>query len=231
MIDEKNDCLPKTDKVVVVGDIDVPIQQTRIAKKILRSADTYQQSFIKFTKEIGIFHCYQELLHAALLESDPEVTSFTPQPYSLYVGQRRYIPDCFYVKSGKKYVVEIKPRGEFKDELKIPLEEYFSFHNISFKVISNEDILKQENKALNWLQIIRTLKSSELEDTVKAEYKIYDDVITYDEQTLGDILITGDRINYREREIALFRLLHRGMLKIDYKNKDINYETKVKLCI
>ena len=56
----------------VTSDSLVMQQQVKSASRILRSADTYQQKFIKFPY-IGIFHSYSELLHAAILESDPNV--------------------------------------------------------------------------------------------------------------------------------------------------------------
>lgn len=46
---------------------------------IQKKSDCYRQKFLKFDS-IGTFHSLPELLHAALLEADTGVTSFTPQP-------------------------------------------------------------------------------------------------------------------------------------------------------
>jgi len=213
----------------VRSDTLVPEQRSKVASKILRSADCYQQKFIKFD-DIGIFHSYSELLHAALLEADSSVSTFTPQPYSLQVGKRRYIPDCYYLKSGKRFVVELKPRGEFNNALKIPLEDYFNRENINFIVVSNESVLDKEIIALNWLKIIRTLISAQDEDTTVEEYRIWDCFLLNPKQSVGDIISSGNRIYNREKEIALFRLIHKGKLSIHFNDLDLSYQSEVKLC-
>lgn len=205
----------------------LPIQQTSFASKILRSADSYQQRFIKFP-EIGIFHSYSELLHASILESDPEVSTFTPQPFSLLIkGRRRYVPDCYYVKLGKRYVVELKPSGDFDEELKIPLELFFDYHDIKFDVTSNESVLEKEVFALNWLQIVRILINANLEDTNAEEVRLWEKFLIEPQKTIGDVVSTGNRIEGRAREIALFRLAHRGKLKFDFDNREIGLDTEV----
>ena len=207
----------------------LPIQQTSFASKILRSADSYQQRFIKFS-DIGIFHSYSELLHASILESDPEISTFTPQPFSLLIkGRRRYVPDCYFVKSGKRYVVELKPLGQFDEELKIPLELFFDYNDIKFQVISNESVLEREVFALNWLNIVRTLINAKLEDTEAEEVRLWEKFLMEPQKTIGDIVSIGNRIDGRAREIAMFRLVHRGKLKIDFDNREIGLDTEVSL--
>lgn len=207
----------------------IPKQQVTTASKILRSADSYLQRFIKF-KEIAICHSYCEYLHLALLESDPKVNSFTPQPFSMRVGKRRYIPDCYYVKLGQRYTVEIKPRGEFREDLHIPLKDALSIKGIHFKVVSNEAILEHEVLALNWIKVIQTLISSEFEETDIEEIKIYEKLINNQEMTVGDIIDRGNRIENRHREIALFRLAHAGKVKLGLANHKINFDSEVSLC-
>lgn len=205
-------------------------KQQKAARKILRSADCYQQKFIKFP-HIGIFHSYAELLYAALLESDKDVSVFVPQPFLLYIGNRQYIPDCYFVKFGQRKIIEIKPNGEMKDELRIPLEEYFSQERINFDVISNEEILTKERLALNWLKIIRILISATHENTFDEEVKIQNQLIENSELELGDVIFIGDRIGQRKTEIAIFRLAHKGKLKLDLSDSVLNYYTRVTLCI
>jgi hypothetical protein len=212
----------KTDSLIAV-------QQTKSASKILRSADVYQQRFLKF-KNIGIFHSYAEYIHAALLEANTNVSTFVPQPYKFMVGNRRYIPDCYDQISGENVVIEIKPRGEFKDELRLPLSEYLRFHNMEFKVISNESILEQETLGLNWIQIIQTLLSAQFEDTEIEESLIWQKVMLDHELTIGDIVDSGNRIEKRHREVALFRLAHRGNVSLRLDKRPINFETEVALC-
>ncbi len=207
----------------------IPHQQES-AKKLLRSADCYQQKFIKFP-HIGIFHSYAEFIHAALLESDPEVSMFVPQPFLLHIGNRRYIPDCYFVKSGQRIVLELKPRGDFKDELRIPLQAFFEQEQMIFGVVSNENVLEQEILALNWLKIIRVLISAKKEDTSHEEFNLLNRLFEIQELELGDIVFVGDRIGQRKTEIALFRLAHKGKIKLDITDSQLGYSTKATLCI
>ncbi len=57
----------KLNDVRIRADSLIPSQQLSIASKILRSSDCYQQRFLKFDG-IGVFHSYDEYLHAGLLE-------------------------------------------------------------------------------------------------------------------------------------------------------------------
>lgn len=213
----------------VSSDNFLPTQQIKSASKILRSADCYQQRFIKFP-DVGIFHSYAELLHAALLEADPEVSTFIPQPLSLSIGRRKYVPDCYYVKSGRRYVVELKPSGEFDDNLRIPLESFFDYQDIKFEVISNESVLEDEHRALNWLRIIRILISAQLEDTQTEEIKLWESFLTTPKQYLDDVISVGNRFGGRAKEIALLRLIHQGKLTINFNGKDMGLDTEVSSC-
>ena len=130
-----------------------PKQQFKTAMKLKVAADVYFQKFKKFPR-VGIFHSYAELLFAALLEADPEVSDFTPQPMQVRVKGKRYIPDFHYIKNNKSFIAELKPRGEFNEEKKLICEEIFSLQDMQFEVIPNEYALKHEIKAINWLQVI-----------------------------------------------------------------------------
>lgn len=204
-------------------------EQQESARKLLRSADCYQQRFIKFP-HIGIFHSYAEFLHAALIESDSSIPTFVPQPFLFYIGNRRYTPDCYYVKEGLRHVIELKPRGEMKDELRIPLEHYFERENMKFEVISNESIFEKETLALSWLKIIRTLLCAKSEDTQREENILLDRLFEAEKLQVGEIIYIGDRIGQRKHEIALFRLAHKGKVKLDLAEDSINFSTKVTLC-
>jgi len=137
----------------------IPFQQPA-ARKILRSADCYQQKFIKFPKT-AITHSYSELLHLGLLESDTKVSSFVPQPFQFRVGKRRYIPDCFYVREGKKYVAELKPEGTEFDHIEVPVSKFLEKHGMTFLMITNESVIKESTLANNWLYIVRVLCTSQ----------------------------------------------------------------------
>ncbi|MFC3194302.1 hypothetical protein ACFODZ_08630 [Marinicella sediminis] len=206
-----------------------PIQQHSSAKKLNRATDYYLQRFIKFP-QIAIFHSYPEYLHAALLEGNPLITSFVPQPFRLLVQNRRYVPDCFYVFRTKRYVIELKPEGKFDTKLKKPLKGYFKQQGFNFKVLTNESILKKETLALNWHHIVKTLLSAEMINTDTEELKIMDQLSVEGETEFGLLIKIGDRLANQKLEIAVFRLAHRGQIALDLKDRKINYSTMVALC-
>jgi hypothetical protein len=195
----------------------------------LKSADIYIQQFIKYSVSLSYFHSYQEFLHAALLESDKDVERFVPQPFKLRVGSRRYTPDCFYTRKGKRYVVEIKPEGQFPDHMKIPLEEFFSRKGMHFLVVSNESILLKESKALDWLDMVQLMV-------------LYKDVNTdYEEGAAWELFARHPSLHFldfiqfsstepdQRRLLALYRMAHAGVIKINHEVR-LGPNTEVELC-
>ncbi len=219
----------KTSNLKVKTDTLTPFQHMADAKKIEEGSNCFYQIFIKFP-EVGIFHSKSEFLHAAILESDPEVTRFVPQSHKFLIGNRPYIPDCYYVKNGKKYIVELKPKGKFSQRIQIPLKAYLKRENIEFLVISNEEVLDREIFAVNWLEIIRALVINSHIETQNQEYKILDSLSITPEQQLGDIISQHDRFNKKAHEIAFYRLCHKGMVIMNLEERPFSYDTEVKLC-
>ena len=204
-------------------------RQQKTDRRFKISADIYQQSFLKFSG-IGVFHSYHELLYAGLLESNPDITYFVPQPYKFLIGKRRYTPDFFYIKKGKHYVIEVKPKGELKDETLIPISTYLSAENIKFKVVSNEKIRAKEQLAKNWLQIVRVLKSAENLDTTFEEKNILDQCIVNSKKLIGDFINPFSRDKDFKNEIAIYRLAHSGKVSLDIKANPINFNSEVTSC-
>ena len=203
----------------------IPEQQTT-SLKLLKSADCYLQKFLKFP-EIGVFHSYAELLHAALLESKPGVINFVPQPFKLRVGNRTYIPDCYYIKNGQRYIVEIKPRGEFNQSTVLLVKKKLELENIKFTVITNKSILKQEVLAINWLHIVRSLLATEWMQTSTKQHQLLTSLHHKSQQTISELIdFDSDGIN----EIALFRLAHMGKVKIELHSNLMNPDSRVELC-
>jgi len=195
-------------------------------RKFRIATDCYIRRFIKYPR-VAICHSYSELLYLALLEGDPRVSSFTPQPQLLKINGRRYTPDSFYVKDGERTYVELKPRGEFRDELKRPMEAYAKRNNCKFKVVANEEVLEQITKAKNWLHIIGVLLSSTSEDTSGAEQDMLERLHYEQSTTIRDVMDQYDRIGNRLNEIALFRLAHQGLASLDLDNSPLSYDTRV----
>jgi hypothetical protein len=205
----------------------IPIQQpTSLGFK--KKTDFYCQKFIKH-QGVSEFHSYQEYLFAALNESNPDVSCFVTQPFKLRFGRKLYTPDCFYLENGKHKVVEIKSEhSALKFDVKL-WKEYFEFHNMKFSIITNESILKVEIKARNWLMIVRALKNNDFLDTESQEHTILDDLVKKGNLTFKDVIDTGDRENSIHNETALFRLAHRGKVKLECSKQTIHWDTEIHL--
>ena len=190
------------------------------------SRNFFQQHLIKHP-HISDFHSLPKYLHAGLLEAAPAVSSFVPQPFLLRIGRRRYTPACYVVADhSPRRVIELKPRGEMDEALKGVLQAFFAQHNMCFEVISNESVLERRIEAQNWLEIVRILYLGHAMDTQGAENILLDRFASVPEQELGSLIDPGDRDATYLTEIALFRLLHRGVIRADLADQWLDYETK-----
>ncbi len=207
----------------------VPIQQTKTAMKLKVAADVYLQMFMKF-KAVGIFHSYFELLYAALLESDPEIECFTPQPIQIKIKGKRYIPDFHFIKNNVSFIAELKPNGEFDNEKQSICEEVFSSMEMQFFVVNNDDVLREQIKAINWLQIVKVNLSSTIENTKNQELKLMSDIACGKVSSFGDVIDVGNRLDTKLEEIALYRLIYKNQLSADLEKDLINLETGVSIC-
>lgn len=194
------------------------------------ATDFYQREMIKHP-HLSDFHSLPELLHACLLEGDPDVTSYTPQPFRLRIRGRRYTPDCYVVRrSQPPQVVELKPRGEMADEDRLPLSHYFAQYGWHFVVLSNESIMSRKTVAMNWHEIVINLQISRDLDTAADELR----VLEFLEQTggcyLDDLIDPGDRERTYDQEIALYRLMHRGLVWANLTEQVLDWDMPVALC-
>jgi len=205
----------------------VPVQQpTRL--KLTKKTDYYEQRCVKYPGRAS-FHCYTEFIHALLLEADPEVTSFVPQPYQMLVNRKPYIPDVYVVRNGQIDILELKPRAEFDADREIPLRAFFEQHGMHFAVLANEAVLNQERLALHWLPIVQVLADAHAHgfDTVDQEQRMFDSARQETAMTISDLLGGAPRIERYTSELALYRLLHRHDLHCDLTKNPLNYETEV----
>jgi len=170
----------------------IPAQQIQTAKNLLTAADCHLLRITKHPSNYVIGHSLPEAYHLGLLESNFDVKRVVPQPFKLFIGTRRYIPDCYFEEKG-------------------------------------EDVLEHFVLAENWLYMARTLWNARRIDTEAAELEILDR--TYDgENCFGDFVQYGDRVNFCENEIAIFRLAYRNMLCLKLSKREINNETEVLPC-
>lgn len=205
----------------------VPVQQ-RTSLKLTKSTDYYEQRCVKYPDR-ACFHCYAEFIHALLLEADPTVSSFVPQPYQLVVNRKRYIPDVYLVRNGRIEVLELKSRGKFDPKMEVPLQAFFHQYDMHFAVLANETVLEQERLALNWLPIVQVLAQAHYQglDTAAQEQRLFDAARAETTVTVGDLLGEASRSERYWSELALYRLLHRHDLQTDLSQTPLDYDSEV----
>lgn len=99
--------------------------QRATAPRFQIACDFRQQWMIKHPF-LSDFHSRSEHLHAGLLEGDPNVLVYVPQPFLLLIGNKRYIPDCFIrTVDGERLVIEIKPQGVMDEKAQLALQYFF----------------------------------------------------------------------------------------------------------
>lgn len=200
--------------------------QRPTAAKLMVATDYSEQWMLKHPY-LSAFHCYAEHLNAGLLEGEPHVISYTPQPFLLLVNGKWYTPDCHIVWDNQpQEVIELKPRGEMPEDKRIPLEHFFAQYQMTFKVVSNESVFAREIEAENWLQIIQALHLTRLVDTARAEHAVHDRFIQLGACQLGDVIDPGYREHTYQKEIALFRLLHRGIIHASLSEAVLDLDTE-----
>lgn len=215
----------------VQADTLVPCQQpTR--RSLMISSDCYQQRCLK-CPEVCIFHSRAEYLYGLLLEADPKVTAFTPQPFAIKVNGVRYTPDFYVLRNGQEYVLELKPRAEMDPALHKVVAAFFSFHGMTFEVIDNQESLSREEEALRWLAVIQVLVVADVQnlDTQALEWQLWQRCLAYTEEpVLGDLLPPDYQTSLSLEQVALFRLIHRHRLHIDLTRAPLDYDTVLVRC-
>lgn len=199
--------------------------QQRAPRGFSTSADFRTQWMLKHP-HLSEFHSRAEHLHAGLLEGEPDVLSYVPQPFTVRVGRRRYTPDCYVVRAtGRPCVVEIKPGGLMDESLRMRVQAYFELQGLAFEVIANEAMLARRVEAENWLEIVRILRIGADETTTDAEYRVLDRLMLEGPCKLGDLVDPGDRERTYLLEVALFRLLHRGIVSAPLHERPLDFDT------
>lgn len=180
--------------------------------KFMTACDFRVQHMLKYP-QLAEFHSLAEHLNAGLCEGDHEVISYVTQGIRVRLRNRWYTADNVVVRrSGPRVIQELKPRGEMDAADQEPLTQYFALHDFRFEVISNESVYERRIEAENWLEIVRRLVMARDLDTADAEFKLLEILDHHGPQTLGDLVDPGNRSGSFLQEIALYRLLHRGLL-------------------
>jgi len=177
------------------------------------------------------FHSIAEYYHALLLEGDPAVTRYVPQPFQLTIGKRRYVPDCYVVRDGNVDVVELRPRAEFDEKRRQALQAFFNLHGMRFVVIPNETVVSRQTEALNWQMILQMLVCHQDLDTTQLELEFFEAVWRAGGVQFGDRVRRSDRSSSRAQEVALLRLLHQGKLRAELTRQRFGYDTELRPCL
>jgi hypothetical protein len=201
--------------------------QTRTRLGFKQACDLHVMTFYKY-KDIAFFHNRTELRQAALYERNSEVTFFCPQPRGVKIGKAIYTPDFFYSEGGRDIYVELKPGGKMDKKKEQTFREIAHENACEFIVVSNEDVYKQKVEADNWLLIVRTLVSGKLIDTEGIEPKVLNEIAMTEGCLLSTLLHPKDRIKNAQKELALFRLAHQGVIELD-DSKPMGFNTRVDL--
>ncbi|MFQ3324835.1 MAG: hypothetical protein ACI90U_002666 [Pseudomonadales bacterium] len=206
-----------------------PVQQpTRPNFK--KSTNFFQCCLLKHPG-ISEFHSLAELLHVALLEGDPTVRRYVPQPYRLKVFGGFYTPDIYVEANGDQQVLELKPEGKFDENQVEALKQFFALRQMSFGTLANETVFEQQLAAENWLMIVHTLHQAVDIDTHQAEIDLLGEFGTVtDCFYLGDIVDRGDRERTYQREIGLFRLLYHGQFRANLNEAPLDFPTRFQSC-
>lgn len=196
-----------------------------------KTAADFRMQWMRKHPHLSEFHSRAEHLHAGLLEGDPAVHAYVPQPFPLRLRGKRYTPDCYVAHAdGPRRVIELKPDGVMADDRQVPLTHFFAQYAMVFEVIANEAVFAREIEADNWLTIVRVLHQARDFTTTEAEYALLERLYATGPATLGDLLDPGDRERTYPLEVGLFRLLHRGQLTAELAERPLDYDTGVRRC-
>lgn len=208
------------------------IPQQRETPMGFRTACDFRQQFMIKAPFLCQYHSYAESLYAALLESDPRVASYTPQPFLLTIGRGRYTPDFFVTRHNKPArVIELKAAKSQMSEEKIQALSAFFEQEIGarFKVVQNQAVYEKQVLAENWLRICRRLHLGRFLDTRNLEEQIMTSALTHPGSTLWDLIRPHSAGALFEREIAVLRRVHKGDLKINLTEVAIHFDMEVTL--
>lgn len=206
-------------------------QQQPTSLKLTKSADYYEQRFVKYPHRAS-FHSYAEFIHALLMEAEATVTAFVPQPFRLQIGRALYTPDAHITYRSGAVVRELKPEGRaLTDGWQEALVDFFQNYGMAFELTSNESVLEHETLALHWLPLIQILAEAQREgvDTEHEESQVLNLVLETRCLIVGDVLAETSRSAGYRQELSLLRLLHQHRIQADLSQRPWDYDTEIRL--
>lgn len=201
--------------------------------KVRKVANNFQHVFSKCHKSRWSYHSIEEWYYAAKLELDHTVERFTPHPTQYGAHGNRYIPDFFFLKTdGTRFVVEIKPEKnvtKFESKYRPAMEAKARSENFKFLIIENEIVRKEAQLSKNAIYISRVLNGAEGLITDEEESQITRMLLIHGNCQYTDIVSKDNRVEKRLREIALWRLVHRGRVAMNLRDQPISYDSSIRL--
>lgn len=221
---------PLAEVARVTTDSLVPAQQ-RTSLRLATNADVYLRCCLKYPGR-GVFHSYPEYLHGILLDVDPEVTSFVPQPYTLKIARTSYTPDVYVVRAGQQEVIELKGQRGLDPVIEASARAFFADYAIHFSVLSNNTVLAREQEALNWLPLLQVVICAEQNglDTETTASTLLTRCRRFPGTTVAELLSPARRPTQYVEEVALYRLLVTHQLSADVVSAPLNYSSVLIAC-
>lgn len=210
-------------------------KQHMSAQRFKMSVNWYQQQFHKH-KELSLFHSVWELYFATLLEADPQVRGFVPQPFAFRIGKRRYTPDFYVERLGQIQLVEIKRDKELDESghwtnhyIVNAMTDYCDSQGWSFQVVANSWVKKQQKIVERWLPIIRCLQHHKELLTDQQESYVLNFLSEQQDCAISDLIDPFDREFNLLIEIAVYRLAIAGQISLNLKHEALSSEARVRL--
>jgi hypothetical protein len=179
-------------------------------------------------RETLVWESYGEKAAFSLLECDPWVRRYFPQPLQLSYpwihGQRRYTPDLFVWRGHRPYVIEVKQVAQLADpDYRAVFKffaAYFAYRNITFQVWDERHLYAPPR-----FQNARTLLRHRRQPIERAgRIAVLDYLRTMGQATIQDVArIVGGRA-------TIFALILRGWLAIDM-TQPLTAQTQVRACV
>ena len=196
---------------------------------VRRQIDCHDQQCVKF-KGVGVFHSRAQLLYSAIMEGTASVIHYVPRPFTFNAFGRRYTPSFFVNENNHKYVRELGSRPCGNAEWLAAVEKYCDFNSHTFEVIPSEWVFERQQLAENWLTIVRMLARNADHFTEPIEQLILLDYLSPDGSSFGDLVRLTKTDNKHFVELAVLRLVHRGVISTDLQHRHLSYDTEMKLC-
>lgn len=214
----------------VTTDSLVPCQQ-HTSLRLMTRADVYLRHCLKYP-ERGVFHSYPEYLHGILLDVDPDVTSFVPQPYTLKIARTSYTPDVYVVRAGQQEVIELKGQRGLDPVIEASARAFFADYAIHFSVVANNTVLAREQEALNWLPLLQVVACADQTglDTQSMTSALLERCRRFPGTTVEELLSPARRPTQYVEEVALYRLLVTHQLSADVVSAPLNYSSVLTAC-